>query len=292
MNSFITNPDSYFATVAYITLSLFFLLVSRKVYQLLHKEINMNYELVEKDNFAFAVANVGYLSGVIISLGGALTGSSTGNLIIDLIGFSLYALLSIALLNLSILLSDYLILRKISLKHELIEDQNVGVGAIEGAVSIATGLIIYGAVSGDSNLDVMNGFLSTTIFWAVGMLMFFASTFVYNAILNYNLLEEIKKDNVAVGVAYSGVIISIANLIRSGTQGNFISWELSAYSILTNSLIALAVLPLVRFIADKLLLPGQKLTDELVNQEKPNVGAGLIEAFAYISCSILLDWAL
>lgn len=302
MTAFFTNPDSYFATFAYTVLSLIFLLISRKVYQLLHKEVNMNYELVEKDNFAFAFANVGYLSGIVISLGGALTGAGTGHLINDLIDFSLYAVMSIALLNISIILNDFLILRRMNLKHELVEDQNIGVGVLEAAISIATGLIIYGAVSGDSHHDVFNGFLSSAIFWAIGMIMFVISTVVYNAILNFNLLDEIKKNNFAVGVAYSGVIISIANLIRHGIQGDFIvktaegieymSWSNAGYSILYNSVIALAILPLVRLIADKLLLPGQKLTDELVNQEKPNVGAGLVEAFAYIGCSILLDWTL
>lgn len=292
MNEFFTNPDSYFATLAYTVLSLLFLIVSRKVYQLLHKEVDMNYELVEKDNFAFAFANVGYLSGIIIALGGALTGGTSGNLLNDIIDFSLYAFISIILLNLSIILNDFLILRRMNLKHELVEDQNVGVGVLEAAISVATGLIIYGAVSGDSTHDVMNGFFTTVIFWAIGMLLFVISTVVYNAILNYNLLDEIKKNNFAVGVAYSGVIISIANLVRHGIQGDFISWEVSGYSILYNSIIALAILPIVRLIADKLLLPGQKLTDELVNQEKPNIGAGLVEAFAYVGCSILLDWTL
>lgn len=292
MNEFFTNPDSYFATLAYTVLSLLFLIISRKVYQLLHKEVDMNYELVEKDNFAFAFANVGYLSGIVIALGGALTGGTSGNLLNDIIDFSLYTFISIILLNLSIILNDFLILRRMNLKHELVEDQNVGVGVLEAAISVATGLIIYGAVSGDSTHDVMNGFFTTVIFWAIGMLLFVISTVVYNAILNYNLLDEIKKNNFAVGVAYSGVIISIANLVRHGIQGDFISWEVSGYSILYNSIIALAVLPIVRLIADKLLLPGQKLTDELVNQEKPNVGAGLVEAFAYVGCSILLDWTL
>jgi len=292
MTDFFSNPDGLFSTIAYTFLSLFFLVISRYAYQAQHKEININYELVEADNFAFSFAHVGYLTGIIIALGGVLTGSSSGNLINDLIDFSLYAVLSIILLNLSIILNDLLILRKMNLKHELVEDQNIGVGVLEAAISIATGLIIYGAVSGDSHHDVINGFLSTVIFWAVGMLMFVISTFAYNAILNFSLLDEIKKNNFAVGIAYSGVIISIANLIRHGIQGDFISWEVSAQNILYNSILALAVLPFVRLIADKLLLPGQNLTDELVNQEKPNVGAGLVEAFAYVGCSVLLDWTL
>ncbi len=292
MTDFFSNPEGLFSTIAYTFLSLFFLVISRYVYQSLHKGININHELVEADNFAFSFAHVGYLTGIIIALGGVLTGSSTGNLIADLIDFSLYAILSILLLNLSILLNDLLILRKINLKHELVEEQNIGVGVLEASISIATGLLIYGAVSGDSHNDLINGFLSTVIFWVVGMILFVISTFVYNAILKFSLLEEIEKNNFAVSVAYSGVIISIANLIRHGIQGDFISWEVSAENILYNSVLALAVLPFVRLIADKLLLPGQNLTDELVNQEKPNVGAGLVEAFAYIGCSVLLDWTL
>ncbi len=292
MDSFFSNPDGIFSTIVYTFLSLFFLVISRYIYQALHKEIKINYELVEADNFAFSFAHVGYLTGIIIALGGVLTGNSTDNLINDLIDFSLYAILSIILLNLSILLNDLLILRKMNLKHELIEDQNIGVGVLEASISIATGLIIYGAVSGDSHNDMINGFLSTVIFWGVGMLMFVISTFAYNAILKFSLLEEIKKNNFAVGIAYSGVIISIANLIRHGIQGDFISWEASAQNILYNSVLALVLLPFIRLIADKLLLPGQNLTDELVHQEKPNMGAGLVEAFAYVGCSILLDWTL
>jgi hypothetical protein len=39
-------------------------------------------------------------------------------------------------------------------------------------------------------------------------------------------------------------------------------------------------------------LPGRKLTDEIINQEKPNVGAGLIEAFAYVAAAILITWSI
>ena len=56
--------------------------------------------------------------------------------------------------------------------------------------------------------------------------------------------------------------------------------------------IGLLFLPLVRWLTDKILLPGRNLTDELINQEKPNTGAGLIEAFAYIGGSVLITLCL
>ena len=37
---------------------------------------------------------------------------------------------------------------------------------------------------------------------------------------------------------------------------------------------------------------GRSLTDEIVNQEHPNVGAAFIEAFSYIGASFLIVWSL
>jgi len=73
---------------------------------------------------------------------------------------------------------------------------------------------------------------------------------------------------------------------------DFVSWEDSMINIAINVGIGLLFLPLVRILTDKILLPGQKLTDEIINQEHPNHGAALIEAFAYIGGSVLITWTL
>ncbi len=54
-------------------------------------------------------------------------------------------------------------------------------------------------------------------------------------------------------------------------------------------MIALAV---IRWLADWVLVPGVKISDEIVSQAVPNLGAGLIEAFAYIGGSFLIAWSL
>ena len=61
---------------------------------------------------------------------------------------------------------------------------------------------------------------------------------------------------------------------------------------LASVLVLFVVLPLVRIVTDKVLIPGVKLNDELVAQEKPNVGAGAIEAFSYVAASMLVGWAI
>lgn len=276
--------------VVYIMVAFAIFLIGKFVYQLLHPSFKVKEELVKKDNFAFAVAHVGYYIGLLFAIGSAIVGPSNG-LVSDIIDISVYGLLAIVLLNISIFLSDFLILRNFSIRKEIIEDQNAGTGIVEGAVSIASGLIIFGAVSGDSG-NLMFGILTAVVFWAFGQLALIVTTRIYNWITPYNLHEHIEKDNVAVGVGFAGAIIAIANLIRFGLVGDFDGWMPTFTEAGFELLVGIILLPVMRLITDKILLPGEKLTDEIINQEHPNVGAALVEAFAYIGGSVLITWCL
>ena len=276
--------------VVYIAVAFAIFLIGKFVYQLLHPSFKVKEELVKKDNFAFAVAHVGYYIGLLFSIGSAIVGPSNG-LLSDIIDISIYGLLAIVLLNISIFLSDYLILRNFSIRKEIIEDQNAGTGIVEGAVSVASGLIIFGAVSGESG-NLLFGILTAVVFWAFGQIALIVTTRIYNWITPYDLHEHIEKDNVAVGVGFAGAIIAIANLIRFGLVGDFDGWMPTFTEAGFELLVGIILLPVMRLITDKILLPGERLTDEIINQEKPNVGAALVEAFAYIGGSVLITWCL
>ena len=276
--------------VVYIMVAFAIFLIGKFIYQLLHPSFKVKEELVKKDNFAFAIAHVGYYIGLLFSIGSAIVGPSNG-LANDVIDIAVYGLLAIVLLNISLFISDYLILRKFSVRKELIEDQNAGTGVVEGAVSVASGLIIFGAVSGESE-GLLFGVLTAVVFWAFGQLALIVTTRIYNWITPYNLHEHIEKDNVAVGVGFAGAIIAIANLIRFGLTGDFEGWLPTFTEAGFELVVGIILLPVMRLITDKILLPGERLTDEIINQEKPNVGAALVEAFAYIGGSVLITWCL
>ena len=53
----------------------------------------------------------------------------------------------------------------------------------------------------------------------------------------------------------------------------------------------MVLLPVVRLVADKLLLPGANLSSELV-KERPNLAAGVIEAVTYVAASMLIGMTL
>lgn len=288
MISFIPDEITSFAIYLIASFVLFF--IGKFVYSMFHRDINVKSELVKKDNFAFSLSMVGYYLALVFIIGGSLIGPSNG-IIPDLIDLFSYGFLGIILLNLSTIINDKLLLRKFSVKKELLEDQNAGTGVVEMASAIASGLVIHGALFGETT-DLYHGLFTATVFWGIGQIVMLFTGFVYNKMTKYDIHDHIEKDNVAVGIGFAGAIIAIANIIRFAISVEFSSWLTIFEDLSYDLLIGFAFLPIARVLADKILLPGEKLTDELVNQEKANNGAGLIEAFAYISGSILITWCL
>ncbi len=267
-------------------LSVFVLLVIGKlVYDLLHRGFDLKSELVERDNLALAITVGGYYVGLVMAVGGVLSSESNG-LVDDLIDIGFFGLVAIVLLNLSAWINDKVILRQFDNEKEIIKDRNAGTGAIEAGNHIAVGLMTAGALSGEGDL------ITAGAFWLLGQVVLIVASVLYAALLPFDVHDEIERDNVAVGVAFAGVLIAIGNVVRLGSEGDFISWYQNLSEFGSFTLAGLILLPVVRVFADKVLLPGAKLTDELVNQEKPNIGAGMIEAASYFAASMLIGWTL
>jgi uncharacterized membrane protein YjfL (UPF0719 family) len=285
--------------IIYITSAFVLFLLGKLFYSVTHKSIKTNEELVKKDNLAFAISITGYYVGLLIAILGVIVGESNG-LVNDLIDILVYGLLAIVLLNLSSSVSDKIILRKFNVTKEIIEDRNCGTGAVEAAIMIGSGLVIHGAVSGQaynffgdvSYGFLLSGILSTIAFWIVGQIVLIITSYIYDLLTPYSIHDHLEKDNVAVGVGFGGAIIALGVLVKLGISGDFISWSYNLYWFSVDVMFGLALLPVVRLITDKILLPGEKLTDEIANQEKPNVGAALIEAFAYVGGAILISYCL
>lgn len=267
----------------YFVASLILVFIGRVVYKLFHPNLNTRDELLEKDNLAFSFSYVGYFIGLLLAIGSALLGEHV-SLQADLIAIAIYGLGAIFLLNISTLINEFIIFRKFKVSKEILEDQNAGTGIIEAANYIATGLIIFGASKGaDENLMIV-------VYWAIAQAALILSSFVYNLITPYDIHTEIEKDNVAVGLGYAGSLVGIAIVLSYAVsfQYDAVMETLVTAGILL--VIALIALPITRLITDKIILPGYDLKAELVEQAKPNVGAGLIEAMAYISSALLITW--
>lgn len=282
--------DGLLATLIYIVASFVLFMIGKFAYQMFHPKVKVGWELVENDNLAFAIAHVGYFTGLLLAIGSAVMGTSDG-LVADLINIAIYGALSIILLNISLIINDKILFSKFDMKKEILEDRNIGTGVIDAANSIATGLIVLGAITGEG-AGFGGPIVTAILYWLLGQFILYLTTLIYNWITPYDIHEHIEKDNIAVGVGYAGAVIAIANLIRNALMHDFESWSVTLQDVAFNVGIGFVFLPLARFMADKILLPGRKLTDEIVHQEQPNIGAAVVEAFAYIGGSMLIVWAL
>jgi uncharacterized membrane protein YjfL (UPF0719 family) len=278
------NLDSILTALVLIVVFYILFFLGKKANDLLHREYRLLVELVEKDNPAIGLSIAGYYFGLVLCLGGTLKGPGKG-IVEDIIDLGIYGLLGIILLNISWFLCDKLILYKFKLSDELIRDQNQGSGIVSCATSIASGTIIYGAVSGQGG-----NIWTATAFWAIGQAMLILSALIYNLMTPYDIHEEIEKDNVAAGVSLAGALVAMGVIVGLAAEGNFHSWGEDLPEFGAIALLGLILLPFIRILTDKVLLPSVKLSDEIAGQEKPNLGAAYIEAFSYIAAAFIIYW--
>ena len=279
------SVDQIVAGFVYLGVILVLLAVGKWVYDALHRRFVLRVELLEKDNLALAVTVAGYYLGLVIVLGGVVSGPASVSLLDDVIGLVIFGGLAIVLLNLSAWVNDRLVFSRFDNEREIVEDRNVGVGVLEGANYVAVGLITAGALSGEG------GMASALVFWVTGLAALVVAGVLYDRITSYDLHDQIEGGNVAVAVAFAGVLVGFGNVIRLAGEGDFVSWNESLTEFGYYLTVGLILLPLVRLFADKVLLPGARLADELV-KEHPNLGAGVIEGVTYLAASMLIGLTL
>ena len=280
------NLDHFLSSFTYLGSCFAIFAVGHWVFVLFRRSYSIQSELVDKDNAAFALVLCGYYLGLTFSIGGVIAGPSAG-LENDLIDMLVYGPLAIILLNLSALINDRFILSEFNIKKEILQDQNCGTGVVEFAIFIATGLNIFGALYG------LGGSIVTAVaFWFVGQITLILASKYYNFITQYNIHEHIENDNVAVGIGFAGALIAIGNLLRAASAENFISWQDNLTTFILFMGVGIILLPVIRTLTDRILLPGRSLSDELVNQVKPNQGAAFLEASSYIGASFLITWCI
>jgi uncharacterized membrane protein YjfL (UPF0719 family) len=277
-------------SLGYILSGFIIFIIGKIAYKQLHPSIHIQQELVDKDNFAFILSYVGFFSALTITIGGSIVGESY-DFMTDIQQIFIYGVSATFLLLLASWISNKVILHKFDLKKEVIVDKNEGSGIIEAAIFIANGLILYGALVGESE-TLLEGITTFVVYWFIGNVVLIIASKIFISWMSYDIHEAIEKDNVAAGVSFAGAIVAIGIITMNAILDPFVDWTTTLVNISIQTVAGCVLLPIMRVFADKILLPGQKLTDEIINQEKPNIGAGLIEAFAYIASAILITWSI
>lgn len=253
--------------------------------KLFRRRMELNLELFVKDNPAVAIALVGYYLGIVLALGGVLDKTSA-TWQDELLILATYGVTVIVFMLAGAWVSDRLILRGFECEREIVRDRNIGAAAVEAGNHIANGLILSAALAGESG-----SWLVGLVCWLIGLGVLVLVSVFYPRVVKYDVFGEIqKRNNPAAGVALSGLLIATGNIVRVAFTPEFDTWLISLTQYGVILVFCLISLIAIRWLADLVLVPGVKISDEIVNQDIPNVGAGLIEAFAYIAASFLIAW--
>jgi uncharacterized membrane protein YjfL (UPF0719 family) len=270
-----------------ITIGFVIFWVGQFAYQRVFRRIELNLELFVRDNPAVAIALTGYYLGIVTALAGVLDKVAT-TWQDTLLLLASYGASAILLMLAGAWVGDRCILRRCDCIREIQVEQNVGAAAVEAGMHIANGLILSAALAGEEG-----SWWVGVVCWAIGLGVLVLVSLIYPRMAQYNVFSEIRqRNNPAAGVALAGLLIGTGNIVRVAFTPEFQTWSVSLpeYAlILALGLVALAV---IRWLADLVLVPGVKISDEIVHQSVPNLGAGLIEAFAYIAGSFLIAWSI
>ena len=256
-------------------------------------------EVIGKKNLAVAVRLSGYFIGVILVFLGALYQPLTGAPVdgaVGGLGFDqefaesvlrvfLYSLAGIAALNLVRILMNRLILYKFDIEKEVVEGQNVGSGAAEFGMYIATGLLIAGSVAGEGG-----GPDTAAAFFGMGLVLLVVFALFYQFTTSHDIHAEIEGQNTAVGIAMGGNLVAIGLVTFKAVFGDFDGWTEGVAAFVTFGVIGFALLYVMRLLLDKLLLPSVSTSHAIAADR--NLGVAFVESAVVISSAMILFLAI
>ena len=274
---------SFMGRSAVYVLEAFLLMwIAKFAYTRIYRRVSLKEEIFGRANSALAVSTAGYLLGIVIALGGVLTGPSAGWQA-DLTSIALFGLQTVVMMLVASFVCEKLLLHHFDNTREIVEDQNLGTAFVEAGLHIANGLILLSIQQG------AGAWQTGIAFWAIAQVVLLLAGLLYEWTTPHSVHDELERDNAAVGLAFGGVLVGMGNIVSISVGGDFTGWGESLKLFAADVLFGLVALYIIKKLTDLLLAPGVSLAGEQT-AENPRIGAGLLEAFGYVGGSMLIVW--
>jgi len=242
-------------------------------------------ELTERDNPAFGACLAGFLLGLALALTGAFP-AGADSYFTAARDMTTSGVLALLLLRASIWINDKAILNRFSIDEEMLRDRNIGAGAAVAGSCIGTGLVLAGALTGESS-TWLHSVRDIVVYWIVGQALFIVGALAFYRTAGYNVKETMEHDNnAAAGISLGGFLASLGILLWAVLQNATSDLMAELIIIVVMAVIGIPLLLLSTIVVQKLILPRINLPKEITIDK--NAAAGLICAAASLSTAILL----
>lgn len=258
-----------------VVLGVLMLIVARLIKNLL-SPYRMDQELTANDNPAFGLPIAGYYAAVVCVYVGAvranpvpLDAGSGGALLALGLDFA-WATGGILALTISRWVMDRALVTRVRVSDEIIRNRNIAAGAVEAGVYIASGLVLSGAIR-----EPGGSVLTACVFFVLSQVVLIVLGRLYQRLAGYGVAKEIETANLAAGAAFSLTLIALALLMLKATSGDFVGWGSNLTFFAFDAGTGFVLLVALRWLTDLALLPGTRISEEIVRDR--NVNVGLVE---------------
>jgi uncharacterized membrane protein YjfL (UPF0719 family) len=245
-------------------------------------------QLTEKDNPAFGTALSGYLFGATIALTAAFPKEpalSWDALMTALGWLAVQGLLVAALMRMSLWIISHFVILKLGVSREMVRDRNVGAGAVVAGGCIAAGLVLHGALSGNSDSPLL-ALRDLLVFWTAGQLILVGGAWLYDHAARYDVQRALSRDNIAAGFSLGGFLAAVGIMIDAALAGASSNLASELLITVTISAIGLLLLLCTAIVAARVFLPHSPIPKEISIDQNPAVG--LLSAACFVAVALLL----
>jgi len=268
----------------YAVIAFLFIIVAKKIADKRTTTIDDDHEIQEKSNVAIGFRRTGLYIAYAIAFSGVLSGVSAG-FASDVIAIFIDGIVITVCLFACRSINDRVMLAHIDNDEEA-RNGNVAVGLTECGMYIATGFVLNGAFSGDSE-NVLAGIVSATVFFLAGQAALLICGYCYELITHFNIRDEIKKGNAAAGIALAGMLIALGIILRASIAGPSVSWAADFISFGLYTVYGIVLLLIFKKAIDWFLLPDTGIAVEV--ERDRNIAALVLTEATVIAVAVVIS---
>lgn len=262
-------------------------------------DVHAKDELDKRDNAAFGVVAAGAIIGMMLMLTGVMSGDSLSSLFTEVFSLLLYGVVGTALLVIGVLLQDYIVMRDISLRGQ-IKNENIAAGVVVTANMIATGFIAKNTLTW-LDTEGIDGVMPLIFVFIISQCVLACVALfrmkIYSNRHENNPDESIAKTwqaaiaggNIAIAIRYAGQIIATSIAVASTTylidgEDNSLLAIIPMWFFL--SLLLAAIVWALYKVIIRIVLKNVDLIEEVDTQN--NIGVAAIEAAIFVGIAIVM----